>query len=285
MDVQLALASQDEPMDNTIIDGFETVERQVGEYSESNVDSAIIGSSSRDQSFKFLTGERMTESEIYNKSKELFNLGDEEEVNISKSGDGADVSTYSVSYKNENKSAYLDITEQGGHPITLLVNREVEPRQLSLHDGMVKAEEYLADYDFASVELYESSQYDDIGVYSFVYVKDDIRIHPDHIEVKVALDNGDIIGLNAKNYYLNHRERSIQQPKLTIDDVEQFVNGNVQLEEKSLAVIHNDLGEEVLTYEILGTYGNDTYRIFLHANDGYEEKVERLSSAEINYAQ
>ena len=37
----------------------------------------------------------------------------------------------------------------------------------------------------------------------------DVWIYPDRITVKVALDNGDIIGFNATDYYRNHQDREI----------------------------------------------------------------------------
>ena len=49
--------------------------------------------------------------------------------------------------------------------------------------------------------------------------------------------------------------------------------------EKRLAVITNDLYDDVLCYEFMGTVGNDTYRIFLNAEDGHEEKVEKMHEA------
>ncbi len=58
----------------------------------------------------------------------------------------------------------------------------------------------------------------------------------------------------------------------------------MEILEDSLAVIRNELGEEVLTYEFLGTYGDETYRIFINAMNGKEEKVEKLGSSEMNYS-
>lgn len=53
--------------------------------------------------------------------------------------------------------------------------------------------------------------------------------------------------------------------------------------EDRLAIISNELGKEVLCYEFLGTLGKDTYRIFINANDGKEENVEKLQNAEPVY--
>src|SRR5699024_4637929 len=118
-------------------------------------------------------------------------------------------------------------------------------------------------------------QFDNVGVYTFLYHQDNVRIYTDTMEVKVALDNGDIVGFNGRNYFMNHHKRDLPKPEITPEEARDFVNKNVEVQEEFLAVIENDLGEEVLTYEFLGHMGNDTYRIFINASDGHEERVEK----------
>src|SRR5690625_6849220 len=74
MYVQLALSTQDEQMDNTIIDGFETVEKQVKGYSESNLDSTILGASSKEHEFKNLRGKKINEKQALEQGQALFNV-------------------------------------------------------------------------------------------------------------------------------------------------------------------------------------------------------------------
>lgn len=284
MDVQLALATEDEQADNTIIDGFKTVEKKVEGFSESNVDSSIIGTSSVNHKYENVSGNKLSESKVVQYSQDLFNIKNDKNLTVTKTGEGADIPLYSVSYNEGNKSAYLDVTEKGGHPITLLVDRPVGEKKLSLNDGYKIAEKYIQEHDFESMVLLDSSEFDNVGMYSFIYDQDGVRIFSDAIEVKVALDNGDILGLTANNYFMNHHERELPKPKLTMKDAREFVNPNVEIQEEFLSVIDNDLGEEVLTYEYLGLLGNDTYRIFINAMDGTEEKVEKLNGKEINYA-
>ena len=61
------------------------------------------------------------------------------------------------------------------------------------------------------------------------------------------------------------------------------INPKVEIMEQRKAVIINDIGEEVLCYEFLGVINNDTYRIFINANNGQEEKVEKLKNSEPVY--
>lgn len=286
MDVQLALATEDEQMDNTIVDGFQTVEKKVEGYSEAaNFDTLIGDHTSEVHDYLFVNEEPLTEEEIIERSKEIFDVKSDENLSITKSGDGADISVYSVSYQNDQKYGYMDITEQGGHPITLLINRPINEQNLSLYDGLQEATNYLEDYGFDNMVVFQSTQYDNIGVYSFLYAEDDVRIHSDSVEIKIALDDGDILGLSAKNYLMNHRQREIPQPALSPEEAKEQVNSQVEIQEEFLAIIDNEFGEEVLVYEFLGILNDDTFRIFINAMDGREEKVEKLMNSELNFAQ
>lgn len=284
MDVEVALANGDELVDNTIIDGLKTVEDKLEGFQETNVDSPIIGVSSKNHAYENITGEEISQEEALEKSKDLFEAGDQDKLSITKSGDGADIPFYSISYQNENKRGYMDMSVQGGLPMTMLVERNVDEAKISLNEGMEIAQAFLQELNFEDMQLLNSSQFDNIGVYSFLYNQDGVRIYPDTLEIKVALDNGDILGLTAKNYLMNHTDRDLPEPEITEEEAKEAVNPNVDIQEEYLAVIDNDLGEEVLVYEFLGVYNDETYRIFINAADGREEKVEMLNGTEVNYS-
>lgn len=283
MDVELALTTQDEPMDSTIIDGFTTVENQVNQFS-TEIEGNKFLQTVADKPYKYeaVTGKKQSEEDIRNFTKKFFSISDEINIDISKSGDGADLPFYTVYYE-DGKRVSMDITQKGGHPINILVERPIENTKLSLNDGQLEAEEYLKQFGYDSMVLLQSQQFDDEGVYTFLNVQDKVRIYPDAITVKVALDNGDITGINAKEYLLNHHQREIKDPTIKIEEARDKVNKKITVHDEHLAIIENDLNEEVLTYEFLGEMNDETYRIFINAHDGREEKVEKLSNTETNF--
>ncbi|MEC2196751.1 PepSY domain-containing protein, partial [Bacillus velezensis] len=77
--------------------------------------------------------------------------------------------------------------------------------------------------------------------------------------------------------------RTIPAPALSADEAKAKLNKNVEVRETRQALITNELGQEVLCYEMLGTIGKDTYQMFINADDGKEEKIEKLKSAEPIY--
>jgi spore germination protein len=284
MDVQLALADEEAQIDNTIVDGFKTMEETAGEFSETNVDSSIIGTSSPEHEYKNLTGNKVSEEDALDITRNLIDVENEDNVNITESGEGSKIPLYSISYRNEDKNAYMDMSQQGGHPLSLLIDRPINGREISLNEGLKEAEAYLEELNLENMTLFQSSQYNNMGHYSFLHEEDGVRVFSDALEVKVALDDGEILGFTANNYYMNHTERDIPEPEISVEEAKDKVNAGVDIQEEFLAVIDNDLGEEVLAHEFLGVMDGETYRIFINAMDGREEKVERLRGTEINYS-
>lgn len=283
MDVQLALATQDEQADNAIIDGLKTVEKKVNSYANEDNGSPLMENTKKDHSFKNLSGGNVSQKKALQSGSKLFDIAPDA-ITVTKSGKGATLPIYSLSYQKGDKRGFLEISKKGGHPVSLIVSRPISEKKLSLHDGGNKALAFLKNTGFDNMQLFQSQEYDHTGVYSFLYEQDGVKIYPDTVNVKVALDNGDITGLTAQEYYMNHTQRDLPEPKLSKEEAKEKVNRGVDIQEQSLAVIDNDLGEEVLTYEFLGTMNNVTYRIYINAMDGREEKVENLSANEENYA-
>ena len=101
---------------------------------------------------------------------------------------------------------YMDISVHGGHPIWFMQARDIGEVNVSLNEASKLAQAYLEEQGFENMQLVNSEQYDSIAMLDFVYVQDDYRIYPDSLVVEVALDEGDIIGYEAKDYLINHKE-------------------------------------------------------------------------------
>ncbi|MFB1050476.1 germination protein YpeB [Paraliobacillus sp. JSM ZJ581] len=283
MDVQLALVNNDEQQDNTIIDGFKTVDQTAREYAESTLSTNITGISNEKHDYRFISGKKIKENEAEKKIRQLFSLPKETNVVVAKSGKGATLPTYSGSFKSNGVHGYIDLSEKGGNTLSFMLNRKIKKQQLSLNEAAKKASTFLEKNGLTKMELFQSSQYDHVGVFQFLYKQDDVRMYPDKVQLKVALDNGEILGYMANDYYRNHQERTIKEPTISLDDAKAKVNPSVTVQDQHLAVVENDVAEEVLAYAFLGTMGEETYRIFIDANNGNELQVEKLKAVETKW--
>nr|WP_289036662.1 germination protein YpeB [uncultured Allobacillus sp.] len=280
MDVEMALATN-EPGDNTIIDGFQTVETNAESYIEAGSQFGLTATAEDEKELK-LEGEPITEEEASQFIRKHFDLDESLELNVSESMEGTDLPVYYFSFENDTHRGYAEITQQGGQVVSFILNRDIQNREISLHDGMNQAAEHLKELGFVNMEPTESMQYEKIGVYTFVRTDDDVYYQPDRIQVKVALDNGEITALSARDYLVNHYSRGDvnYEQNLTEEEAKELVNPALEVEVSKLAVIKNDLGDEVLTYEFIGQANDSTYKVYINADDGFEEGVERLKNSE-----
>ncbi|MCP3738709.1 germination protein YpeB [Rossellomorea sp. BNER] len=284
MDVEMALATGKENADNTIIDGFKTVEKTIEGYGEANFGGpAFVDSQKKDENFQNIQGEKISKKDAVNILKKFTGIKEVKDVEVAENGKGSNFGFYSVSINNRNIEASMDVTKKGGYPIWYILNRDVKEKNISLNEAADKASQFLKNNQFQDLEMFESTQYDHIGVFTYVTLVDGVRVYPDSIKIKVALDNGQIIGFAAEEYLLHNQKRDIPKPSISKEEAKEAINPNLKVMEDRLAVIVNDLNEEVLVFEFMGMLGDDTYRIFINAKTGEEEKVEKLQNAEPIY--
>jgi spore germination protein len=285
MDVELALASGKETTDNTIIDGFKTVEKTVSGYDETDFGPTFKNMQKKDENFNKLKGKKISRQEAINVAKKYMKFDGNAKVKVTENGKGSDYGFYSISIKNKQtgQEASMDITKKGGYPIWFINQRDVKDQVISLNDAGNRAAVFLKETGFEHLELFESTQYDNIGVFNFVTNQNNTRIYSESIKVKVALDNGNIMGVSAQEYLKTHHTRKLPAAAISLQQARSKVNPNLKVLENRQAIIVNDLNDEVLCYEFLGTIGEDTYLIFINADNGREEEVEKLKNAEEMY--
>ncbi|MBS4199523.1 germination protein YpeB [Bacillus sp. FJAT-49732] len=285
MDVEMALATGKENADNTIIDGFKTVDMRAKGFDEENLqDPTVVAFQKKEQNYDHLKGNTISKDEAIALAKKYSGIKSVNESRVVENGKGSPFDFYSVNLDDgKGDGASLDITKKGGYPIWLINHRDIGSQKLSLNDAMVKASDFLKNHGFEKLDAAESMQYDTIGLFTYVTNQNGVRIYPESIKVKVALDNGQIIGFAANDYLKGRKDRKISKPKLSLNDAKGYLNTNVKVMEDRLAVIINELGKEVLCYEFIGTMDQDTYRIYINAENGIEEKVEKLKNAEPIY--
>jgi germination protein YpeB len=108
---------------------------------------------------------------------------------------------------------------------------------------------------------------------NFAYVQNGTTMYPDLIKVKVALDNGEIIGFESKGYIINHKIRNLPTPKISEKQARQLLNPNLDVKSVGLAVIPLESKREVFVYEIKGNVGQRNFLTYINAETGVEEKV------------
>ncbi|SEN27375.1 germination protein YpeB [Lihuaxuella thermophila] len=281
MDVELALATEDKKMDNTIIDGFRRVNERVSHYPEVDWGPTINNMAVRErQRESRLQGEKISPAEAKRRAAQVLGLPSVKGMSVTLNRKN-DYQTYSVRYQTrQNHEVYADLTTKGGHLIWMIYDRPVNDRKLSMEQAQDKAKRFLDRIGYKNMVPISYDEVGNIATFDFVHRENGVYIYPEALVVKVALDNGQIMGLQADEYVFNKVSAVKSDPKLTQAEARKQVNPRLKVQDVNLAMIYNDEGKEVLCYEFLGRLDKDQYRIFINADNGDEEFVEKIKKAD-----
>ncbi|TWI52855.1 germination protein YpeB [Halalkalibacter nanhaiisediminis] len=283
LNIEKEMEAGDEPAVNTVASNFKVMNKSVEGFSETEWGAGLAAIDDLNGELKkALNGQEVSKEEAAKIARRYLEMDENVPVNVTKTGNGLAYPAYTIVIDDpEHKTHYnMDMSVKGGEPIWFLQDRQISEQNISLNEAVKKGKAFLEKHGKKNMHLIDSKQYDSIGMLEFVYLEDNVRVYPDSITLEVALDDGDILGYEAKSYLIHHKERNIPKPKLTDDEARAKLNPRLQVMEDHIAIIENDLKEEVLCYEFYGVIEDDTYRIFINAKDGEEEKVEKLDHAE-----
>ncbi|MFC5467800.1 germination protein YpeB [Cohnella suwonensis] len=281
MDVEVAMASEKGPNDNMIIDGFKTVDKQLGEYPETGWGPSAM-STDRKLSTAGLEGKDMTQDEV--KRKALDFLGSQASsganVKISDSGSKTDMPVYSLSVKGRgDANIQMDYTRKGGHLLWFMNPRQVKSRRLNFDTARNKGSQFLLRHGYKDVTPVTYDEYDHVSVFTYAQTVRGVRNFSDKVTVRVALDTGEIVGLQASDHVFAKKILDPGKPKVTKQQAQSGLNPDFKVENYSLSLIENDMKEPVLCHEFDGKIDNRRYRIFMSAETGMEESIEEIPDA------
>lgn len=185
--------------------------------------------------------------------------------------------TFSVSTGDRNNEAggYISVSKQGGHIVWMNNIRSIGGISLSMKQAQDRALKFLQEKGYSNMEPNYSLRYDGIGLFNFAYKENNVTIYPDLIKVKVALDNGEIVGFEAAAYLHAHHDREIPEPQITQEQAREKVRLDFNIDSVRLAMIPKG-SKEVLCYEFKGKYKENDFIVYINALNGREEQILQI---------
>jgi len=271
VDVELALADDNEAIHNPVIATLKDMNSEIKAYPEIDWGPAV-NSMYEDDNIKLLSGDLITEEEAIKKAGQFLKK-DMTNAEVIENGSESSFPTISINIDNYN----VTYAKKGGLLVSYSFNKEVSGKTISKEEAIDKAEDFLEEHNYEELEAVAYNENNSFATIIFVAEQDDVLIYPDKISVRMALDNGDVIGLQASEFAAHHRKREIKKPTISETKAKQALSKQFILDDTDLAIIKSDLGDEVLCYQFEGELDNKKLRIFINATNGREEKFERIN--------
>lgn len=175
----------------------------------------------------------------------------------------------------------MQLTRQGGKVLWMAPETAGFETLLDMDACVVRAQTFLAEHGFGEMEPSFTQQYDGLAVISFAAVQDGVMLYPDLVKAQVRMDTGDVVGLEANNFWMNHTRREALSPTVEEAQALRAVSGRLAVTGARLCVIPVDDGLEAgktekLCWEFSGTWAGSRYFAYVDAETGEEEKVLKV---------
>lgn len=260
-------------VDNISKESFSNLEENFHQYAGLIYDGAF-SEHLTGQEKKGLTGEDIEEEQAKqiaedfvgkDKIKEISNLGFSENATIP-------VYDFSIT-SHENTTSNISISKKGGHIVYINTNREVNSEMISQEEADSKGKEFLASKGFKDMKETYYLKQEGIVTINYAATQEGVVMYPDLIKVKVALDNGEILGMETTGYLNNHTQREVGNIKISKEDAKKSLNKDLQIESEGLAVIPTEWKSEILCYEFKGKVEDREFLVYINSENGREEDI------------
>ena len=254
------------------LDVFTSIEDNFHEYSGLIYDGAFSEHITSMEK-KGLTGDDIDEEKAAEIAKEF--IGQEiKEFNNLGFVENANIPVYSFTAKTEkNDEINITISKTGGKVVFMNSNREVNEEKIKYEEANKIGLDYLDSKGFNDMK--ETYYLNEGGVLTvnYAYLQGKTVVYPDLIKVKIALDNGEVLGIETTGYLNNHTERDVSKLKITMNQAKDKLNKDINIEAEGTAIIPTEWKTEILCYEFKGKIKDTEFLVYINAETGIEEDI------------
>lgn len=274
------LKNNEEGSDISEVSNFDIVEENFHEYTGLIYDGAYSEHLTNNER-RGLTGEDISEEQAKQVAEEF--IGKEKIKETKNNGfvENGNIPVYRFEITTiEDKLIGISISKKGGHIVFMNYDRDISGENLTEQEAIEMGKEYLSSKGFENMQETYTLKNSGFITVNYAYKSGDIIVYPDLIKVKIALDNGEVIGIETTGYLNNHYNRKITTPVVSKEDATKNISKNVQCEVKGLAIIPTEFNTEILCYEIKGKVNDIEFLTYINAENGKEEDTLILINTE-----
>lgn len=260
-------------------DSFDNLEENFHEYSGLIYDGAFSEHMTSVEK-KGLTGEEISEEEAKKIATDFIGNDRVGEINSNGVSEDTDIPSYDFSIKaknDKNEIITVSVSKKGGHIIFMNYNRNIEVESISQERADEIGKDFLNSKGFPDMKETYYLKQNGVVTINYAYnqksTNGNVIVYPDLIKVKVALDNGEILGIETTGYLNSHYERNIPVAKITKEKAKENLNKNLQIESEGMAIIPTEFKTEIFCWEFKGKVDDTEFLVYINAETGAEEDI------------
>ena len=218
-------------------------------------------------------------SEVYSEEKakeKIYEYVDKMRITELKSNGIVDgnIKSYSFSFVlDDNINGYINVTEQGGHVLLMNISRDISNENITKEQANAIGKDFLEKHGFGTMKESYFTNENGVLTINYAFNQNGVICYPDLVKVKVALDNGEVLGLESQSYLNSHYERELPKANISMQEAESKINSKLEILSSNVTVIPTDWKTEVTAYEFKGKINDKNFIVYINIENGREEKI------------
>lgn len=254
-------------------ESFSNLEENFHEYAGLIYDGAFSEHMTNPER-KGLTGEEIDEETAKQKALEFIGAENVKEINSNGITQNANIQSYDFSVvKNDGVNVWISISQKGGHVVFSNSTRDVTAEIISQENANEIGKKFLDSRGIYNMKPTYYLKQNGIVTINYAYEQDGVTVYSDLIKLKVALDNGEILGMETSGYLNSHEYRNFATPKVSKEKAREKINKNLEIQSEGLAMIPTEYQSEILCWEFKGVVDDRQFLVYINVENGKEEDV------------
>lgn len=254
-------------------DSFSNLEENFHEYAGLIYDGAFSEHMTNPER-KGLTGEEIDEETAKQKALEFIGAENVKEINSNGITQNANIQSYDFSaVKNDGVNVWISISQKGGHVVFSNSTRDVTAEIISQENANEIGKKFLDSRGIYNMKPTYYLKQNGIVTINYAYEQDGVTVYSDLVKLKVALDNGEILGMETSGYLNSHEYRNFATPKVSKEKAREKINKNLEIQSEGLAMIPTEYQSEILCWEFKGVVDDRQFLVYINVENGKEEDV------------
>lgn len=260
-------------------DSFSSLEENFHEYAGLIYDGAFSEHLTSTEK-KGLTGDDIDEEKAKQIVTEFYGSDKIEEITSNGLTENSEIPSYdfSVKIKENGEISTISVSKKGGHIIFANYNKTVNAETISQEQADQIGKEFLNKCGYQNMKETYYLKQNGIVTINYAYSQtapngEQVVIYPDLIKLKIALDDGSVLGIETSGYLNSHYERTIQENIISKEQAKEVLNKDLQIESENLAIIPTEWQTEVLCWEFKGKVDDTEFLVYINAETGKEEDI------------
>ena len=254
-------------------DSFSNLEKNFHEYAGLIYDGAFSEHMTNPER-RGLVGDDIDEETAKNKVEEFFGKDVIKENQSNGLTQNANIPCFDFTVtKNDGNNAWISISQKGGHVVLANSTKDVQAEVITQEQADEIGQKFLDSRGIHNMKPTYYLKQNGIVTINYAYVQDGVTVYPDLVKLKVALDNGEILGMETSGYLNSHTQRTFATPKVSQDEARKKINKNLEIISESMAMIPTEYQTEILCWEFKGNVEDRQFLVYINVETGKEEDV------------